>query len=183
MAVVTRAAGGTGRPGNKQRSAGWSTRVSQGADPGSAALTLNRQFFWQIYVEAPESFDRVGIYAAAIVAASSVRLGVYADSNGAPGGLLFDWGTVDTTTTGEKTITITWKPARGVYWLSAAAQGTNAANTNRLRPNDPVPSTSAEFMANYGYADGVTGAFADPAPAVSYNLTAGPVPAAMLRAA
>ncbi len=58
------------------------------------------------------------------IASSTIRLGVRADSDGTPGTLIVDGGTVDASTAGIKTTTIAWTPAsRTRYWVSATAQG------------------------------------------------------------
>lgn len=67
---------------------------------------------------------------------SVVRMGVYADDGtGYPGALLVDAGTVDTTTTGVKTLTLgtALSLAAGRYWLAGVGQGAPAPNpTMRL---------------------------------------------------
>ena len=53
-----------------------------------------------------------------------VRLGIYADDGtGVPGTLLVDAGTVDVTTNGTKSLTISLAVTPGIYWLAAVVQG------------------------------------------------------------
>lgn len=58
------------------------------------------------------------------VAGSTIRLGIYANDNGGPGALIAEAAaTVDSSTTGLKTATITQALGPGTYWLAAVAQG------------------------------------------------------------
>lgn len=104
---------------------------------------------------------------------SVVRLGVYIDDgNGAPGELLLDAGTVDSTTIGVKTLALDgqsgrpsplWVPA-GRYWLVGVPQGTPATNPSvrvNAGPSPGVGATAASAissrMAGWQQA-GITGA-------------------------
>ena len=68
---------------------------------------------------------------------SVVRMGIYDDSDdGHPGTLVADWGTVDGTTTGTKTITIS-ETLFGTYWLGIVWQGTGSGlDLNRSDLNE-----------------------------------------------
>lgn len=52
-----------------------------------------------------------------------IRLGIYNTTDGFPTTLVLDAGTVDATTTGAKTITISQALAAGTYCLAAVVQG------------------------------------------------------------
>jgi hypothetical protein len=68
----------------------------------------------------PEStgFDRVGV-TVDTANASTTRLGLYASgANNEPTTLLNDFGTIDTTTTGFKEITVDVDVSPGLYWLA-----------------------------------------------------------------
>jgi len=78
---------------------------------------------------APKSFSisRIALYVATAGSSGSVvRIGAYSDDDGIPGTLLFDAGTVDSTTTGEKEITTTQTLPAGRFWLAAVVQGSAA---------------------------------------------------------
>lgn len=80
--------------------------------------------FTPLIVDVAHTFTAIGVEVAAVAAGSVIRLGVYADNVGQPGDLILDAGTVDSTTTGIKSITgltLTLNP--GVYWLAANPQG------------------------------------------------------------
>jgi hypothetical protein len=70
-----------------------------------------------------QSFNEIGLEVTTAAASSVVRLGLYADTNGKPGTLITEYGTVDTSTTGYKTITISSTLLPGKYWIAAVAQG------------------------------------------------------------
>lgn len=64
------------------------------------------------------TFDQVAVNVSGLIALSTIRLGVYAvGSDGAPGALIADWGTVSSASTGDKTLSISWAPTQGWYYL------------------------------------------------------------------
>ena len=69
-------------------------------------------------------------------AGSVVRIGAYNDDNGMPGSLIFDAGTVDSTSTGAKEITTTQTLPAGRFWLAAVVQG-GAATLAAISATDP----------------------------------------------
>ena len=113
------------------------------------------------------TIDRIGAECFTAVASSTFRLGIYnSDSNGVPSSLLLDAGTIDTSTTGAKSITISQILNPGLYYLAGAQQGGASSATMRAYHNvignhSPVASTSMS-TTNYqtGFnQDSVTGAF------------------------
>lgn len=62
-------------------------------------------------------------------ASSTVRMGIYTNLNGRPASLIVDAGTVDTSTTGVKSIVISEALDAGPYWLAAVQQGAASAPT------------------------------------------------------
>lgn len=104
-------------------------------------------------------------------ASSVVRLGLYYDNGaGAPGNLLFDFGTINGATTTPTAITGPWViPYSGVWWWAACSQ--NAATTQptmrivtTLGSTIPVPvvlsgsPTAGAASSNCWTMPGVTGA-------------------------
>jgi hypothetical protein len=76
------------------------------------------------FIPYAQTFDRVCVTCTTLAASSVIRAGVYADNgSGYPGALISDWGTMDTSTTGDKTITVSWSPTPGLYWMVGVAQG------------------------------------------------------------
>ena len=94
------------------------------ATVGTLSLTQNRSFATGIYVPSGGSIDRVAVEVTTAGGAGSVfRMGLYSDSNGAPGALISDEGTVDSATTGFKEDTVAWTDLTGgLYWIVTAAQ-------------------------------------------------------------
>lgn len=78
----------------------------------------------KIWIPASLTFDRIACHVSfGGTAGAVVRLGIYrSDSNGLPSTLILDAGTVDSTSTGVKEITISQTLAAGSYWLAEAAQ-------------------------------------------------------------
>lgn len=88
---------------------------------GTHTLAPNVIAFCPIYVPRTITVDRIGFNCtSAGVAGTAPRLGIYeSDSNGLPGALLLDAGTVAATTTGGKEITISQQlDGDKVYWLA-----------------------------------------------------------------
>lgn len=114
------------------------------------------------------SFNQAGIRVTTVGTAGAViRLGVYADSSGYPGALISDWGTVDATVTGDKTVTISWAPTGGIYWLVAACQVAASSTQANAGNANPTPfGISDQYFGNVGaanpagYGDTMTGALA-----------------------
>lgn len=93
----------------------------------------------------------VAISVVTLAASSAVRLGARADASGRAGTLLADWGTVDTTTTGTKTLAISYTVPAGVsrLWLTATAQGGAPVLTTRLVSGSDIDGlTAAEVVSN-----------------------------------
>ena len=77
-----------------------------------------------LWVGQTASWDRIGVNVTTAVAASVVRLGIYGDTGrGSPGVLTLDAGTIDSTSTGAKELTIALTLAPGLHWLVTASQG------------------------------------------------------------
>jgi hypothetical protein len=157
--------------------------------PGTSAFTAGRLLFVPIWVDAAWSIDRVGFYLSTVAASSSVRIGIYnAGSNGAPGSLLVDFGTVATAVgTGEKTITVSQTLQPGMYWLAMAAQGGNPTLyrywVSPVGIPNPGPATvPGNNNLSPPMQDSVTGALPDPATPV-YTNTGAQFPAIQFRTA
>lgn len=135
----------------------------------AGAFTLGQMFLWPFMVGKAWSVDRVGIVVGT-AANFAQRFGLYADqSDGTPGALLNDWGTIDgNTPTGWKEITISKTFQPGVYWLACVMQGSVAGQVGRVSLIDlfprfaftgtPVAASIAPFRR-----DGVTAGLPDPA--------------------
>ena len=109
------------------------------------------------------AIDRIAIEVTTAVADTVIRLGAYKNDEGQLGDLLFDAGTVDSSTTGVKELTISQTLPRGIVWLTAAAQGGSSAPTVRCNSLAMLYGASAGLavgaMNNTGWRQsGVSGA-------------------------
>jgi hypothetical protein len=74
---------------------------------GGSLLTANRLYLTPLMVPAAVTVDRIGVQVTAAAATTNVRLGIYGDFSAAgSAALLLDAGTVDSSTTGGKELTI-----------------------------------------------------------------------------
>lgn len=102
----------------------------------------------------------IGISCSTLAASSVVRLGLRADAAGLPGDLIADFGTVDTSTTGAKSITISQAVTAGtLYWVCVAAQG-GAPTLSQTPSNTTLLRVPTGISASDGcyYRDSITGA-------------------------
>ena len=80
--------------------------------------------FTPFWLPAAKSISRIAVTVPTAGSAGSVvRIGAYNDDNGVPGTLIFDAGTVNSTTTGDKEITTSQTLPAGRFWLAAVVQG------------------------------------------------------------
>jgi hypothetical protein len=138
----------------------------------TGTMTQSALGFTPLYIAKSTSINKLGLYVATLAASSTIRLGVFANSTASnsayPGTLVVDAGSVDSTTTGSKVITlgtaITLNP--GLYWLAAVAQGgapvVYVTVSTITYPHSPMGSASAILGPGSGNntwtSAGVTGA-------------------------
>jgi hypothetical protein len=115
--------------------------------------------------------DRIAVVVTTGAAGSLVRLGIYnSNSAGYPGNLFFDAGTVDSSTTGLKEITVNQTLQPGRYWLAGVGQGgtptltgvgavpvTNLPVTIQ-RPAGPATANFLGWNTTIPFQTGVSGA-------------------------
>jgi hypothetical protein len=94
-----------------------------GTVAAKALATTNLMFATPFPIERSATADRIGVHVTANVASSTVRLGIFGDTGGNPGSLILDAGTVDSSTTGFKEITISQALTPIRVWLVAVQQG------------------------------------------------------------
>lgn len=139
--------------------------VSSGGQSGSA-YTQGVLCFTPMMLAVGRTADRIGIEVTVggTASVSVHRIGIWADSNGVPGALLVDAGTVATDTFGMKEVTISQAlAANTVYWLGVAQQGAPATNaTVRVCVTQgPHMTDSLPTFPPSGYAaTSISGAFA-----------------------
>lgn len=101
-----------------------------GRGNATRALTLNELWFTPILVPMKMSVDGIRFSVDAAATGALVRSGLYrANTNNRPGQLVFDAGTADGSTTGNKLVTVTAVALNpGLYYTAVANQGTAAAS-------------------------------------------------------
>lgn len=133
------------------------------ASGSNGTITQNRLFALPFNVGASRAFDRIAVNSLG-VAATNVRLGIYADSNGKPGALILDAGTVATTSAGLAQITIS-QTLSGRVWLACVGQG-GAASVTRVGllwlPDVGSPSSYSNGQGLAYYQDSISGTLPDP---------------------
>lgn len=142
--------------------------------PGSGSYggTLNRLDLVPIWIAQSTPIDAIAAFVATAAGAGGVvRLGVFnSKSDGMPGTVRFDSGTVATTSTGVKSITISQTLPAGLYYLGAVPQVATAVfrafggqPTSRFGWDwdEGYFSASAANAINYLTVSGVSGALAD----------------------
>lgn len=129
--------------------------------------------------------DRIGLnITSAGTAGRVVRVGMYNDSNGAPGSLLFDGGTVAIDSTGTKEATISETLTPGWYWFASvhnedttlvAARGFTS-NVENITGSDSSIESGTQIRAWVG-GSGVdpTSALPSTAPTIGVSTNAPPI--------
>ena len=117
-----------------------------------------------IYIKESTTFTSIAAFVNSAGGAGSVaRLGIYnADSKGMPTTLLLDAGTVATTSTGLKAITISQTLSAGKYYLALVGQTAQFGTVGDVCAHTYVNSTFSQFHGNVWEVSGVTGALPDP---------------------
>lgn len=134
-------------------------------------------------VSVATTFDRIGVEITTAVASSTVRLGIYNVVNSLPTTLVLDAGTVDSSTTGAKEITISQTLQPGLYLLLAAPQtGASPVGMRARSGGYGIPPPQAAISnSNYtGWTASIAGAFPN---SPSWSISQSAQPKVMLRAA
>lgn len=105
------------------------TYCVDGQTAGTMTPTNNRGHFEPLVTYQTITMTDIGINVSTNVAATTGRLGLVADDGGGvPGTKIADFGTIDTSTTGIKTIgSLARTITPGIYWIVFVIQGTGVA--------------------------------------------------------
>jgi hypothetical protein len=150
----------------KYRSTYW-YEAKVGATINTSIYTQNRAYYWSLFLSEAITIDRLGVEVTGANASTTWRIGIYnSDSNGLPSTVLLDAGTVDCSTTGLKTITVSQTIQAGFYFIAGCWQGGSSSPFLRslLQTGgiySPIASTnqqSTNYITQY-HVDSVTGAF------------------------
>lgn len=123
-------------------------RLITNANPGTRTYGANVTRYVPILIPTDTTYDRIGIRTVGTFSGTaSVRLGIYNDSNGKPGTVKLDAGTISATAaTSSYEITINQTLSAGIYWL---AFNTITAATTNAYVGINAPTNTVAFMANY----------------------------------
>jgi len=145
------------------------------SNSAAIAIVVGRLYYTPIFVNERRIYDRIGVSVWIGGGAGTLaRLGIYGWSDGLPGALILDAGTVPTIAMGAQSININQTLERGHYFLALVGDATPqlfSPSTTTCVP--PVQGMSAILSPSVGevilYLDGrvadVAGGLADPAPA------------------
>lgn len=159
---------------------------ANGSQNGAIAVTPDRLYAIPIYLPG-DTITRIGLEITTAAASTTIRLGIYErDSTNGAGALVLDAGTIDSSTTGGKEITIS-QTLTGYYILAAICDGSASIRTtaswNRLSNfGADTLSTLADFL--YIYKDSQSAshtALADPFPSSPTFSTSTLIPAITVR--
>lgn len=97
----------------------------------TAALVANRLYFIPFVIYESTTFTKIGVSVTTLAASTGIRLGIYNYNNtyGYPGSLILDAGTIDSSTTGDKTISIS-QTLYDKFWLCLISNGTPSIRTS-----------------------------------------------------
>ncbi len=161
--------------------AGWwyDQRMIDATSPGSQYSTAaNRLQFQPIYLPWSATLDRFGLYVPTAAAGATIRIATYAMSptTGLPTGSPADHGTVDVSTTGAKTVTLSAAMAQGWFYLALLPSNAVANGLRAIAGGAPLAIGSEDPLTVNGapcsalYIGGVS-VLPDPPPATRSSYT------------
>ena len=99
---------------------------------GTSALSLNQARYTPFLLPEARTFTDIGVEVSTVGAATStIRLGIYRDTDGLPGAAYLDAGTVAGNVVGLRSITTTFTLSAGIWWAAIAGQGSSTMPTVR----------------------------------------------------
>lgn len=109
--------------------------LSTTSSPG--ALTANTIYFIPFTIYISTTFTKIGVNVTTGAASSNIRLGIYNTDNtgGYPGTLVLDAGTVNSSGTGDLTVTIS-QALYDKYWLCLISNGTPSLRNCQVSASD-----------------------------------------------
>ena len=138
-------------------------------------ISTGTVYFVPVFVPARTTLTKLGFTVTTALASSSARLAIYDSVAGVPQNLVIDAGTVSTTTTGDKEITISKSLEAGCYFLAAQfdhAITVNVHDTGATRVSQygaPASNTSAAGHTNLGTLAYAFAAFPTTAGSLTYT--------------
>ena len=105
------------------------------ATGATTTLVLSVNTLYGVYFTVPKRATYVVLQlevSSAAAAGKLLRLGIYNDSDGVPGSLVLDGGTVLADATGSRSVVISQVLNPGGYWLAVVSDGTPTVRANNL---------------------------------------------------
>jgi len=132
----------------------------------NAVHTLNQEWCVAFPISRDETITSLTVRVTGAVATSVLRLGLRLDNGGKPGTLLLDAGTVDTASTGNKSVSISQAVTPGLIWVSMTGQVAAPDMYQMLCDYGVLTAYRGQnpdfnYSAGY-YATGVSGALPSP---------------------
>lgn len=122
---------------------------------GTMTLSASTRCYFPLDISRDVTFDRFSLEVTTLAASTSIRCGLYEDSNGFPGARIIDAGAIDASTTGFKEITISQAVSAGRIWVALAVQGPNNVGVRAVDYHNTVgiPSSGWSVYEADGYKD------------------------------
>lgn len=120
---------------------------------GTAAATPNVAYFIPVYVPERTTITKLG-FNVSTAATGKARIGLYNAANGAPTTLIVQGGVeLDTSTTGDKEVTISQQVDSGLYFESILFSGTPTIATHTIPPERAIQygSSTSSAAVEVGY--------------------------------
>lgn len=109
----------------------------------AGTFAANTMYFTPVYVGASTTITKIGVVVDTLEVGKTVRIGIYTALNGIPTSLILDAGTISTTTTGVKNITISQAVTNQVYFFAILS---DTAGTAKLTVADNSYADICEFF-------------------------------------
>ena len=150
----------------------YSPSIGGGPDAGGG-YGANRLVFSPFFCPETRTFDRIGCGITVLFSPSTVALGIWKNDRAGipgPGTLVLDAGTVDSSTTGYKEITISEELSPGLYWLGARSNHSNVSIRRTSSGHVILGTSTLGGSTGAAYLDGAAAFASDPAWAESGQL-------------
>jgi len=142
---------------------------------GTRALTADRIYHVLIPVPEAITITRIGVDVTTAAASTIIRLGIYTvGTDGLPDALVLDAGTVDSSSTGFKEITVS-QALQGQYYFCAVSDGTptvRAQNVSYIQGDDDLGFSSPSTRCLTGIYESSLGSGALPSTSASSTVDA-----------
>jgi hypothetical protein len=107
---------------------------------------INTSYLIRVFIPRAMTVDRIGLEVTTLLNPSTIRLAIYTDVNDVPTALVLDAGTIDSSTTGYKEITISQSLNAGWVWLGCCcSSGTPVVKGSALSTGQGYHATGSTY--------------------------------------